>query len=82
MNNKNNKVDELLKIQHECMYIDLVVVVVDTLTDEQQQQQQQQQKDQSTCISFSIFKNTIEEADHTSRLPHCMLSNWSDVPLQ
>ena len=32
------------------------------ITDEQQQQQQQ---DQSTYISYSIFKNAIEEADYT-----------------
>ena len=30
-------------------------------------EQQQQQKDQST-------------SDYTERLPHCMLSCWSDVP--
>ena len=35
------------------------------ITHEQQQQQQQQQKDQSTYISYSIFKNAIEEAGYT-----------------
>ena len=29
------------------------------------EQQQQQQKDQSTYISYSVFKNAIEEADYT-----------------
>ena len=29
------------------------------------EQQQQQKEDQSTYISYSIFKNAIEEADYT-----------------
>ena len=29
------------------------------------EQQQPQQKDQSTYMSYSIFKNAIEEADYT-----------------